>query len=310
MQTPVATVTDTPGTKAPASAAKLTRVAPAMSTQTRKVSPAPSGTADAVRRVRLTPPAAPVTSHLTLPPPSETQRPTDLLLRASLNLERAVARLLAHRNVAPNERGQELFEAYLDFVKKGGYGNANPGSRPLVIAARNGDSALVEQMLDHVFIEPAANNSEALRVASASGHTDVVRLLLKDRRSNPAALEGEALIEASRLGHVDIVNLLLEDSRVTPAVRGNEAVGVAYEAGHIDVLRRLAEDARASLPHHVAFDLGSYSIKDAVARLESAADEDGGKGDGSSVDEAEAHDAGVRLVDTAEHDDAEDITMA
>lgn len=241
----------------------------------------------------------------------------DALIDASNKLEQAVARLLAHPDDLAGDRGKEMLEAYVEFAREGGLGDLKTGLLPLAAAARVGDSAAVEQMLEHVFMDPSANDSEALRLASAGGHANVVRLLLDDGRSDPAALDGEALIEASRFGHLDVIELLLGDPRVTPAVRDYEAAGAAYDSGHVAVLRRLAEDVRASLPDRVASVLASYDIEDAIAQLlskssDAAADSGESGGDGSRQDEdgdsVRTARIGAPPIDASEYDEAEDIT--
>jgi hypothetical protein len=73
-------------------------------------------------------------------------------------------------------------------------------------------------------VNPAANDSDAIRWASSNGHHEVVRLLLSDQRVNPAAEDNGAIKWASRYGRLEVVRLLLFDQRVNPAAEENNAI--------------------------------------------------------------------------------------
>lgn len=93
-------------------------------------------------------------------------------------------------------------------------------------------------------VDPAAEESRALRAACSRGHAAVASLLLQDRRADPAARDSEALRLACAQGHIEVVELLLLDCRADPNARDDEALASAEAAGHeqlidiIDTARR------------------------------------------------------------------------
>lgn len=56
---------------------------------------------------------------------------------------------------------------------------------PLAIAINQNQAQIVEAMLQHPLIDPAARNNSAIRWASHLGHYKIVETLLKDSRVDP-----------------------------------------------------------------------------------------------------------------------------
>lgn len=64
-------------------------------------------------------------------------------------------------------------------------------------------------------IDPSVNDCEVLHLACDDGETDLVEMLLDDERIDPASKDNEALKRAAFLLHYDACNLLLRDPRVS-----------------------------------------------------------------------------------------------
>ena len=133
-------------------------------------------------------------------------------------------------------------------------GQAAPGSLDdqLLSAARNGDMAAVQQLIQqgvNIEAKDSADNT-ALIYAAGWGRTDVVKLLL-EKGANIEARDAPrgwtALINAAWAGHDDVINLLLEKGANIEAKEiddpfiGDTALIRASEEGHAEMVRFLLE---------------------------------------------------------------------
>jgi ankyrin repeat protein len=173
----------------------------------------------------------------------------------------------------------------------------------LVRAAKQGDAALVELLLEDGRADPAAAvyytglpNDTCLSWAAFGGHTAVLALLLEDARVDPRAgvpaLYGacvqnrvavmELLLHHARvliapdeiarlfsvaceIGQADVVRLLLKDERVDPR---SFCLFRACQKGKADVVRLLLEDGRADPA--AADQLGPFACMRAACKQSNA----------------------------------------
>ena len=71
--------------------------------------------------------------------------------------------------------------------------------------------AVVKMLLQDLRVNPAAQESKALRLATETNQHEVVNMLLQDSRSDPSAMQNEALVHACTIGDVVLVNMFLDD---------------------------------------------------------------------------------------------------
>jgi hypothetical protein len=91
---------------------------------------------------------------------------------------------------------------------------ADPADRDNILirkAAIHGIYGIVEKLLTYPAVNPAANNSEAIRECT---NVKVVRLLLQDGRADPSANDDEAIRNAIQNGQTDLAKVLSADRRV------------------------------------------------------------------------------------------------
>jgi hypothetical protein len=91
---------------------------------------------------------------------------------------------------------------------------ADPADKDNILirkAALKGNYTIVEKLLKYPAVNPAANNSEAIRVCI---YPRVVRLLLGDGRADPSANDDEAIKTAIQNGRTEIAQILSADARV------------------------------------------------------------------------------------------------
>ena len=99
-----------------------------------------------------------------------------------------------------------------------------PGNIALQAAAAGGVLHTVYVLLARDDVDPAANDSYAIRMACARGHAEVVAALLADKRADPSSGCNHALRWAACRGYASIVTLLLADPRVNPAACSQFAI--------------------------------------------------------------------------------------
>jgi hypothetical protein len=89
--------------------------------------------------------------------------------------------------------------------------------RQLVLAATEGDAALVAILLGDGRVDPRSDDLDAcLDFASLHGHADVAAVILQER-AHPGADDHGCLVRAAFGGHTAVVALLLQDGRADPA---------------------------------------------------------------------------------------------
>jgi len=76
-------------------------------------------------------------------------------------------------------------------------------------ACKQGNVAVVDQLLHDKRIDPTDDDNYPLRVACDKGHIDVVKILLKDKRVDPSSRDCEVIKYAIHDKRMDIVDLLV-----------------------------------------------------------------------------------------------------
>ncbi|MCD7454258.1 hypothetical protein HAX54_024141 [Datura stramonium] len=123
------------------------------------------------------------------------------------------------------------------------------GETALYIAAENGHTLVVAEILKHLDLQVAslvANNGyDAFQVAAKQGHLEVLKELLHSFPNLVMATDSSnstALHTAVAQGHVDVVNLLLEiDSNLAKIARNNgkTVLHTAARMGHLEIVKSL-----------------------------------------------------------------------
>lgn len=105
-------------------------------------------------------------------------------------------------------------------------------------AAKHGDRALMDLLLEHKAVDLARHGPEALHVALEHKQNDVVDQLLLDGRVDPGPANHHLLLSAIRCGNEGGVRRLLADGRVCPVANDHEALrlAVALDEGPIVAL--------------------------------------------------------------------------
>lgn len=121
-------------------------------------------------------------------------------------------------------------------------------------ACRSGYTNTVRLILETGYVNPSADEDDALFWTVVQGHAGIVRLLLAQPSVDPTRHYskepnfeecGTLLTIASRRGHVEVVKALLEDGRVDPRDKESECLSVASWVGNVEVVQALLEDGRA-----------------------------------------------------------------
>ncbi|KAJ8527591.1 hypothetical protein K7X08_015042 [Anisodus acutangulus] len=123
------------------------------------------------------------------------------------------------------------------------------GETVLYVAAENGHSLVVAELLKHLDLQTAsilANNGyDAFHVAAKQGHLEVLKELLHSFPNLVMTTDSSnstALHTAAAQGHLDVVNLLLEiDSNLAKIARNNgkTILHTAARMGHLEIVRSL-----------------------------------------------------------------------
>ena len=108
----------------------------------------------------------------------------------------------------------------------------NSITKQLLEAIKQDNVLLVQRLLKHPEVDPAAKDNYAIRWAAYNGHVEVVKLLLHDVRVDPSTENNLAIHWAAKRGHVKVVKLLLQDARVREKLTEEE-----YERYHRTVAR-------------------------------------------------------------------------
>ncbi|KAL3322562.1 hypothetical protein AABB24_039922 [Solanum stoloniferum] len=123
------------------------------------------------------------------------------------------------------------------------------GETVLYVAAENGHSLVVAELLKHLDLQTAsilANNGfDAFHIAAKQGHLEVLKELLHSFPNlvmTTDSANSTALHTAAAQGHLDVVNLLLEiDSNLAKIARNNgkTILHTAARMGHLEIVRAL-----------------------------------------------------------------------
>ncbi|KAM3270444.1 ankyrin repeat-containing protein [Capsicum chacoense] len=123
------------------------------------------------------------------------------------------------------------------------------GETALYIAAENGHTLVVVEMMKHLDLQVAslvANNGyDAFQIAAKQGHLDILKELLHSFPNLVMATDSSnstALHTAAAQGHIDVVNLLLEiDSNLAKIARNNgkTVLHTAARMGHLEIVKSL-----------------------------------------------------------------------
>jgi ankyrin repeat protein len=116
---------------------------------------------------------------------------------------------------------------------------------PLTLAARSGDTAIVQYLLGFPNTDIGALNfggTTALMVAARQGHLDVIKVFLDDPRTDVNQLGkfgGTALMNAAGFGHIDIVRELLTVENIsldaTYTEKKHSPLSIAQQNGHTEI---------------------------------------------------------------------------
>lgn len=130
-------------------------------------------------------------------------------------------------------------------------------------AARNGDLALVESLLESGQIQNAdvvMNSAKfcALHFACASGHLDVVKSLIEkygaSTESTNSHGRGSPIINACANGHLHVVKYLVEEHNVSMSNHTCSPILLAAGNQHGEILRYLAGRPDITLNYRVEYD--------------------------------------------------------
>lgn len=123
------------------------------------------------------------------------------------------------------------------------------GETPLYVAAENGHSLVVAEMLNYMDLQTssltARNGYDPFHIAARQGHLDVLKELLHlfpNLAMTTDLSNSTALHTAATQGHIEIVNLLLEtDSNLVKIARNNgkTVLHSAARMGHLEVVKSL-----------------------------------------------------------------------
>lgn len=122
--------------------------------------------------------------------------------------------------------------------------------RAFILAARNANGALIMAFLltKATWLNPNANDNQALRDAALFGNTNVVHYLLKLPTVDPGARTNEALHDAVANGHLIIVKLLVR-KHIDPMVQANKALRIAIFKQRVKITRFLLKHVDPSYPN-------------------------------------------------------------
>ncbi|KAI8832146.1 hypothetical protein BJ741DRAFT_615505 [Chytriomyces cf. hyalinus JEL632] len=155
-----------------------------------------------------------------------------------------VALLLQDTRVHPNPSWQLIKPAIFEATRHGHEHVvkmllADPRTDPslpnwstLVRAVHDRRIGIVNVLLGDARVDPAANESAALRIACSGSNPneDLVRVLMADGRVDPNCWEGALLLNAGMLRQRGIVKALLEGDRVHDSIRFGVALTEAERA--------------------------------------------------------------------------------
>ncbi|KAJ3407128.1 hypothetical protein HDU80_009583 [Chytriomyces hyalinus] len=132
-----------------------------------------------------------------------------------------------------------------------------PNWSTLVRAVHDRRIGIVNVLLGDARVDPAANESAALRIACSGSNPneELVRVLMADGRVDPNCWEGALLLNAVMLRQRGIVEALLEGGRVHDSIRFGEALTEAKRACLKEIealLTGLNELRMNNLPYDVA----------------------------------------------------------
>ncbi|KAF4387631.1 hypothetical protein G4B88_003958 [Cannabis sativa] len=123
------------------------------------------------------------------------------------------------------------------------------GETPLYVAAENGHSVIVGEMLKYIDLHtaslPARNGYDPFHIAARQGHLDVLKEMLQvfpNLAMTTDLSNATALHTAATQGHIDVVNLMLEtDSNLAKIARNNgkTVLHSAARMGHLEVVKSL-----------------------------------------------------------------------
>ncbi|CAH6420352.1 Hypothetical protein POVR2_LOCUS133 [uncultured virus] len=119
-----------------------------------------------------------------------------------------------------------------------------PNNNKLTIACGEGYTETVALFLQEPHIDPASDDSRALRAACNRERIDTVRLLLEDGRADPTIYNSYCLEVVSLRDNVELVRLLLEDGRADPTIDRGSFIQQVREDEYFEILELLLADRR------------------------------------------------------------------
>ncbi|KAI8905483.1 hypothetical protein EDD86DRAFT_211580, partial [Gorgonomyces haynaldii] len=109
-----------------------------------------------------------------------------------------------------------------------------------------GDTEMVRQIMQSVWVDPSADGDHALQEAVYFGHLDTVQVLLEDPRVDPTLEDNHCLREACISGNLEMVKLFLADPRVDPTAHKSVCLDLAMEYGHEEIVDLLLAYSKGS----------------------------------------------------------------
>lgn len=109
------------------------------------------------------------------------------------------------------------------------------------VACENGQTEIVNLLLQKNKIEPNLQDNYGLRIACENGYTGIVKLLLDTNDVEPDTDNNYCIKIACKLGFIEIVSLLLESNKIDTRVDNNYPLNIATENFHYDIVNLLTK---------------------------------------------------------------------
>jgi len=95
-------------------------------------------------------------------------------------------------------------------------------------------------------VNPSISLNLLVRIAAKDGDTELLEQLMLDERVDPSDLDNEALCLAVRNNKITAAKIILRDSRVNPATRENMPLAIALQNGYFEFAKKLMADSRVA----------------------------------------------------------------